>query len=139
MKLSHYFRPVVKVNSYDDAQSKKMAELREFSKELSAQALALLPFQAVLAAALGATVSRDKANALAATTSVGLLALSFCCTASALSHVHYRPPWTAHKPDSLLEDEARSLIRKGFDLKTGAWVLLIATIFVGLTAMTTLR
>lgn len=62
MKPSHYFHPVVKVNSYDDAQSKKMAELREFSKELGAQALALLPFQAVLAAALGATVSRDKAK-----------------------------------------------------------------------------
>jgi hypothetical protein len=139
MRLTHH-RPKLYIQPADgtEERAKRMTELRDFSKELSGQALALLPFQAVLALTLAASITKGHLHAIVATASVGLLAASLASTGVVLSRVHSRPIWTVEDTDALIKEEAKAVNEKGFTLWIGSWVLLAATGAVALTAILSL-
>jgi hypothetical protein len=134
----HFCKPAIAVQGMGQGETadERVAELREFGKELTAQALAMLPFQAFLASALGASVLKEHFSGVSALASVILLGVSFASSAVALSRVQARPAWTAASSKDLVKQEVDALTQKGFALKVGAWSLFLTAVAVALTAIT---
>lgn len=132
-----YFNPDVSLHPCSNRAIQRMSEVHALNKELTMQALALLPFQGVLAAALGTSINHGKADGILVGIGIALLGLSLSCTASTLSRINYRPPWTVKDADALITREARWLVLKGFDFKIGVWLTLAAALVIGTTAALT--
>jgi hypothetical protein len=113
-------------------------EIRDLSRELSSQALAILPFQVFLSAVLAATMSRGHLDGIPALISVAFLGISFCMTTMTLSRVHKQPAWNAPDIDRFLKHEAKRVSEKGRVLQGSAWSLLVAAVAVAITAFTSI-
>lgn len=114
-----------------------LEDIRSLSEKLSAQAIAIIPFQVLLAASFGAAESRGGVSGVVAECTVGFLGLSIAMIALALTRVHSETLEDIEEScrQTFVHEEARKVRQKGALLIKATYLLIPAAALVALAAV----
>jgi hypothetical protein len=129
------------VDVAEDKLDEALLQVREMNKELSSQALTLLPIQITLITIFAGLITKATVNVVAAVATTFVLAVVLALIGLALARVNCRPLWvetTTAKKQELLRAEADRLREKGIAVGYSAFLSLPAAGLVVISALTTL-